>query len=268
MTMATARHTSAGRIALALLGATPSHSLTGAVLVAAGQLLGVSGNAMRVGLSRLVASGALRLERRGHYTLARERLARAAHVRTWRTGFARRVRWQGGFLGVLTADLPRRNAALVARRERALDLAGFRTLTHGLFVRPANLEGGRQVVGAHLERLGLDATAELIDLELDPDQLARVVPRWGLAADARRADDLTRRVRALVRALPTRPWKRGAADSFWLGDEALRFLSRDPLLPDRLADPAPRLRLAEAMSVLDERGHALWQSILEPLERP
>ncbi len=266
--MTSPRPTSAGRIALALLGAAPKGSLTAPALVSAGELLGQSANAMRVGLSRLVSSGALRLERRGHYSLADDRRARAAHVRTWRTGFARRVRWQGSFVGVLTADLPRRNAALVARRERALELAGLRVLGHGLFVRPDNLEGGATALGTHLARLGLDAEAEVLEVQLDSAQLARVLPRWAVAADARRADQLTARVKTLVRALPRRGWKKASADSFWLGDEVLRFLSRDPLLPEQLADLAPRRRLADAMSVLDERGHALWQSILEPLERP
>jgi phenylacetic acid degradation operon negative regulatory protein len=266
--MSAPRHTSAGRIALALLGATRGRALTAPVLVEAGRLLGVSSNAMRVGLSRLVAAGALRVEQRGRYALSAERLGAVAHVRTWRTGFAGRVAWKGGFLGVLTAELPRRNAALVARRERALDLAGFRAFRHGLFVRPDNLDGGRVVVGAHLARLGLDDGAEVIELSLDSAQFKLVEPRWQIAADARSAAALGERVRELVRALSTLPWKRAAAESFWLGDEVLRFLARDPLLPESVADPAPRRRLAEAMGVLDERGFALWQSILEPLERP
>jgi hypothetical protein len=54
--------------------------------------------------------------------------------------------------------------------------------------------------------------------------------------------------------------------SFWLGDEVLRFLARDPLLPESMADPEPRRALAEAMSTLDEQGFALWSSMLEELE--
>ncbi len=257
---------SAARVALSLLGASRGRSLAAPVLIAAAKVLGVTPNAMRVSLSRLVAAGELSLEGRGQYALAPGRLGAVAHVRTYRTGFAPRVPWRGGFLGVLTAALPRRNATQVLRRERALALAGFRPFRHGLLVRPDNLEGGAVLVGAHLARLGLDAGADLIEVRLDATQVKVVEGQWQVEADAAQARALTARVRECVKAMPTQPWRNAAVASFWLGDEVLRFLARDPLLPESLADPEPRRRLAEAMGALDERGYALWQTLLRDLE--
>jgi phenylacetic acid degradation operon negative regulatory protein len=257
---------SAARVALSLLGASRGRALSAPVLVGAATLLGVTPNAMRVSLSRLVATGEVKPAGRGRYTLAPGRLGAVAHVRTYRTGFAARVAWKGGFLGVLTAALPRRNATQVQRRERALLLAGFRLFRHSLYVRPDNLKGGAVLVGAHLARLGLDRGADLVEVWLDGTQRKVVEAQWQVDADARQASALTARVRACVKAMPTQPWRRAAAASFWLGDEALRFLARDPLLPESLADPEPRQRLAEAMSALDERGYALWKTILDDLE--
>jgi phenylacetic acid degradation operon negative regulatory protein len=258
---------SAQRIALALLGASRGRALSAPVLVGAADILGVSGNAMRVALSRLAAGGDVVVEERGSYALSPSRLGAVAHVRTFRTGFAARVAWHGGFLGVLTGELPRRNAALVARRERALDLAGFRYFAHGLWARPDNLEGGRVVVGAHLARLGLDPDAEVIALELDAGQVRRLEKSWNVAADASKARTLTDRVQRFMTSLEKKPLRKVAAESFWLGDEVLRFLARDPLLPEAMADPSPRRELADAMSALDERGYAAWQSLLKELER-
>lgn len=262
-----ARPTSANRIALALLGAARGRSLSAPMFVGAGEILGVSGNAMRVALSRLSTSGDLVTEERGRYALAPSRRGAVAHVRTYRTGFAARVSWSGGFIGVLTAELPRKNAALVNRRQRALELSGFREFRHGLWVRPDNLEGGRAAIAAHLARLGLDDAAEVIEVRFDASQLKQVEKAWAVSADATRANALTTRVQRLVASMAKRPIHTVAAQSFWLGDEVLRFLARDPLLPASIADPEPRRRLADAMSTLDERGYATWQSLLEELGR-
>lgn len=261
------RNASASRVALALLSASRGRALSAPVLVGAAEVLGVSGNAMRVALSRLAAQGAVVTRQRGRYTLSPERLPAVAHVRTFRTGFAERVAWRGGFLGVLTADLSRRSATLVARREQALELSGFRPFAHGLWVRPDNLAGGRAGVAAHLARLGLDDGAEVLEVRLDAAQAKRAERRFDVAGDAARAAALTERVRRFITTMDTRPVRAVAAQSFWLGDEVLRFLARDPLLPEGLADPAPRRALAEAMATLDERAFTIWQSMLEELER-
>ena len=235
------------------------------MLIGAAELLRLSPNAMRIALSRLTAKGDVVTTRRGAYALSPARVEAFEHVRRYRTGFAKRIAWRGGFLGVLTADLPRRDATLLRRRTRALDLVGFRALRHGLFVRPDNLAGGLPAIGQQLTRLGLDVEAELCGVTLDARQRARVEQRYQVKADARRAQGLTRKVEALLPLMRRRSPRQLAATSFWLGDEVLRFLARDPLLPDELADPGPRRKLSELMSALDKQGLAVWRSLLEEL---
>jgi len=252
-------------IVLALLGASRGRALPAKVLVGGAAILGVTGNATRLALSRLLSKGELVSTERGRYQLSTLRRSANAHVRAFKTGFAQRTTWKGGFLAVLTGDLPRTNATAIARRERALNLSGFRIFRHGVWVRPDNLAGGRVVVDAHLRRLGLDADADTVTLHLDPEQARLVERAWAIDDDAAKALELTRRVQAfLVKTHRTRQAE--AAESFWLGDEVLRFLARDPLLPDTMADPDPRRRLADAMAALDERGFATWSALLEELE--
>lgn len=260
---------SATRLALALLGAASGRPLSATALVGAAELLGSSGNAMRIALSRLVSSGDVELAGRGRYQLASAALAPVAHVRTFRTGFARRVAWKGGFLGVLTADLPRRHPTLVRRRERALDLVGLRLLRHGVFVRPDNLEGGMAVVAAHLARLGLDEEADVVGLTLDASRIRVVEKSYDVPRDTARAVALEARIHTLLgRMGGGKTRQRDARESFFLGDEVLRFLARDPLLPESLADPAPRRALAEAMTTLDARGHEVWNAMLDEFDDP
>lgn len=256
------------RVALALLGAARGEPLTIPMLIGAAEVLRLSPNAMRVALSRLTTRGEVTAKRRGAYALSSaQRLEAFAHVRRYRTGFAARVAWRGDFLGVLTADLPRRNATLVRRRTQALDLGGFRALTHGLYARPNNLAGGRDAMAAHLTRLGLDADAALVGLTLDERERATLERSYRVAIDQRKARALTGKVHTLLPVMRRRPPREVAATSFWLGDEVLRFLARDPLLPERLADPTPRAKLADAMSTLDEEGTRVWRTLLEALDR-
>lgn len=254
------------RIALALLGAAHGHPLTTPLFIAAGEVLSLSPNAMRVALSRLTARGDIVTRQRGIYALSPARRQAFAHVRRYRTGFATRVPWRGGYLGVLTADLPRRDATLLRRRLSALDLAGFRALRHGLFARPDNLAGGREAMQEHLSQLGLDRGAELVGLTLDTAQSAGLQRHYRVDADAGRARTLAKRVEALLALMRRRPPRQVAAPSFFLGDEVLRYLARDPLLPEQWASPAPRKQLAELMSRLDEHGLAVWRSLLKELE--
>ena len=260
------RSASAQQVALAFLGASRGRALSAATLVAGGEVLGVSGNAMRLSLSRLSARGEIVPETRGRYVLSPMRRSAIAHVCTFKTGFAARVPWKGGFLGVLLGDLSRSNTALVARRERALHLSGFRAFRHGLWLRPDNLAGGRVVVEGHLHRLGLDRAADVVEVRLDSGQLRDAERGWDVAGDEKKARELGARVQRFLRASRNATTKKAAVGSFWLGDEVLRFLARDPLLPESMADPEPRRALAEAMSTLDEQGFALWSSMLEELE--
>jgi phenylacetic acid degradation operon negative regulatory protein len=167
---------------------------------------------------------------------------------------------------VLTAGLSRGSSAAVARRERALDLSGFREFRHGLWLRPDNLAGGRVVVATHLRLLGLDEAADTLEVRLDGAQVAELEPGWNVAGDHARARALTERIHRFLARGQRQSRRARAAESYWLGDEVLRFLARDPLLPRSMADPEPRARLAEAMAALDEQGFALWSTILEELE--
>lgn len=260
------RPLTATRLALALLSASRETSLSANALVGAAELLGSSSNAMRVALSRLVASGDVELASRGRYALSSSALAPALHVRRFRTGFARRVAWRGDFVAVFTGDLPRRNPTSVRRRERALGLVGFRAFRHGVHVRPDNLEGGVDRVRSHLAELGLDEEADVVTCRFDAAQQRAIEDLYVVTADAARAADLDLRVRTLLARLELTPTHRDAKESFFVGDEVLRFLARDPLLPSELADPAPRLALTSSMATLDERGHAIWQAVLDEFE--
>ena len=254
--------TSAQWFVLSLLSASRGQALSANALVRAGEVLGVSGNAMRVALSRLSANGDVVVQGRGQYVLPERRKHAVAHVRRYRQGFLPRVKWKGVFVGVLTAELSRRNATLVSRRERALQLAGFRHFSHGLWLRPGNLEGGKHALASLIVELGFDEKADVIEVTLDDAQRRHFARGYDIAGDQKRCRALLTRVKHFLREFSKLPPREVARESFFLGDEVLRFLARDPLLPEQLSDPRPREALAAAMEALDERAFAVWQTIL------
>jgi phenylacetic acid degradation operon negative regulatory protein len=255
--------TSAQWFVLSLLSASRGQAMTANAFVRAGEVLGVSGNAMRVALSRLSANGEIVAQSRGEYVLPERRRQAVAHVRRYRQGFMSRVKWAGSFVGVLTADLSRRNATQVSRRERALELAGFRHFAHGLWLRPGNLEGGKAALASHVKELGFEEKADVIEVALDEAQRKQFARGYDIAGDEKRAKALLTRVKHFMREFSKLPPHEVAKESFFLGDEVLRFLARDPLLPDQLADTRPREELAAAMEALDERAFAVWHDLLK-----
>ncbi len=104
-------------------------------------------------------------------------------------------------------------------------------------------------------------------LTLDDHQSAGLRRHYRAEVDARRCRTLAKKVEVLLPLMRRRPPRQVAAPSFFLGDEVLRALARDPLLPEQWASPAPRKQLAELMGRLDAHGLAVWRSLLHDLER-
>ena len=119
---------------------------------------------------------------------------------------------------------------------------------------------------AHLARLGLDEGADVVGLTLDATQVRTIEKLYDVHDDTARAFALEAKVRALLARMGGKTKHRDAKESFFLGDEVLRFLARDPLLPESMADETPRRALADAMTTLDERGHEVWNAVLGELE--
>ena len=125
-----------------LLVAAVDWPLTARNAISAGALFGVSESSIRVTLNRLTTEGLIETRERGVYQLTPYARAMADDVRGWRHALKQLKSWKGHWVGVQTAHLGRSDRAALRRRERALDLSGFRELERGLHIRPDNLRGG------------------------------------------------------------------------------------------------------------------------------
>jgi phenylacetic acid degradation operon negative regulatory protein len=231
--------------------------------VALGALFGISDNALRVAVARLLAQGMLESDERGSYRLAARVGAVGQHVEDWRLGEKRVKRWNGGWLAIW---LPR-GAARSARRatERALELVGFREGLDGLRVRPDNLAATPRTTFEKLASLGLERGAQPF---LASDFDAALSSGWQSSLysaqellktqrEAREALELS------LRKLERMPLEKAAVESFLLGGSAIRILATDPLLPDEIAPSEQRARLTETMLAYDAVGRRIWRRLAQ-----
>lgn len=247
-----------------LLGAErpQSPALSVRELLAACELLGLSGNSLRVALARAVAAGLLVAPRRGWYALGPEARPLADAVHRWRHLADTLVDWDGDWLAVHVGASGR--SALRAR-ERAFGLLGLAEFERGLHLRPANLAGGAEHLRDRLGALvptGTD-TGTVFRLQgLSGADTARALGLWDGAALNAGYHDTTARLSAWLDQAAELPLARAAREAFDLGHAAIRQLVFDPLLPAPLVDVAARARFMATVRRYDDTGQALWQTFL------
>lgn len=231
--------------------------------VTACALFGVPDNTTRVMLARLTASGLLRAVGRGLYGLGPAARTLAEEVAGWRDAPGRLVPWQGDWIAVHTGGLGRSDRPALRQRERALRLLGLAPYGRGLFLRPDNLAGGVALVRERLRRLGLEPEAPVFvarGFEAPDDHAIRTL--WdGAALDAgyRAGAEHLDRWLAGAAALPP---EIAAREAFRLGDDAIRQVVYDPLLPEPLVDGRARDAFFDAVRRFDAAGHAIWHDYL------
>jgi len=230
--------------------------------IASCALFGIRENSVRVALARLVAEGLIEPASRGVYRLGPRAAALASDVANWRSAEDRVREWNGGWITVHVGALGRSNRVALRARDRALAMLGLRELDRGLHVRPDNLAGGVNEVRERLHKLGLDEEAAVfVATGFDAAREARARRLWD-------GDALTSGYRSTRLALeqwparaPTLDAETAAREAYLLGNDAIRLLVFDPMLPSPLVDVDERRALAASVREHDRIGHALWRRL-------
>jgi phenylacetic acid degradation operon negative regulatory protein len=258
---------SAPELILSLADSAREPRLEVARLVAAGRLLGIDAGAVRVAAARLVKKGILTQASRGVYRIggAGHRLHR--RVLDWHRVESQVRHWDGRWLAVYSAHLPRSQKSRTRARERALRLRGFAAFKPGLAVRPANLRLSATELRGELMDLGLDDEALLLGLDADdprrPLDARRLWDLSGLEASYRHNLSCLEKSRSRVPALDV---EAAARETLLVGRAVMRDIVTDPLLPETLVDTALRRRMILAMVDDDRLGKAAWRAFYASLE--
>lgn len=252
----------ARRFLLKLLFASDGQSLTAREMLAAGEVLGYSPNSLRVALVRLTSEGLIESSARGVYALGPEAAPLADDAGQWRRGEQRVRPWNGEWILVHTGGLARTDRTALRRRARALELLGMREYARGLYLRPDNLAGGVAEVRARLRQLGLETEASVIVArEFEPGELDRIHRLWDGRALARQYRRMREQLEAWLKRADELETTVAAREVFRAGDQAIRTLIFDPLLPEPLVDVAARAAFTDTVLRFDDAGHRIWRAL-------
>ncbi len=250
------------RFLLKLLFASEGQSLTIREILAGGEVLGFSSNSLRVALVRLTSDGLIASLARGVYGLGPEAAALAEDAGHWRSGEKRVRSWSGEWILVHTGALARTNRTALRRRARVLELIGLREYARGLYLRPDNLAGGVAAVRARLRQLGLETDASVIVArEFEPAELERVHKLWNGRALSRQYERLRQQLEHWLKRADDLELQVAAREVYRAGDQAIRTLIFDPLLPEPMVDVAARAAFTDTVLRFDDAGHRIWREL-------
>lgn len=253
----------ARRVILNLLGVTDDGTLAVDEAIGACTLFGISDNSARVTLARLSQAKLIEPSERGVYRLGPGWREIASDVAGWRTAEDRLVPWDGRWVAVATGGLPRSNRKVLRARHRALSMLGMRELDYGLFIRPDNRVGGVDAVRKRLVGLGLERQAAVFRADqFDSARQTRSMTLWAGDALVLTYREDAERLEAWSKDADALPLHIAARDSFILGDNAIRKIVFDPMLPTPLVDEEERHNFIAAMVRFDELGRRIWTRFL------
>lgn len=250
----------ARNLILDLLLASEGEALGARELIAGCALFGISDNTVRVALARLSAEGLIEAVERGSYRLSGRAHELADEVATWRTREQSVRQWHGQYLAVHCGALPRSDRRPLRRRERALQMLGFREFERGLYLRPDNLQDDVAAVRRRLHTLGLEPAASVfVAQDFERAQQARIRALWDGKALNATYRQLRTRLEAWMRRAPQLEVDVAAREAFVLGGQAIREVVFDPLLPDPFVDTQARHAFVETVRRFDRFGQTIWR---------
>jgi len=259
---------SAKHVIIELLSAGPitGENMPVRELVRAAQAFGIAENSVRVAIVRLRADGLVESTERGHYLLGPAARPVDERVKRWRDAESLMSPWDGSWIAVFTADLPRTDRPALRKRARALRLLGFRDLRDGLHIRPNNLSGPLDDLRSRLVRLGLEPGATVFhvsDLATQDEERARTL--WDVASLRAVYKDLVEQLDKMTDSFPTMPIEQTIRESFLVGREAIRMIVLDPLLPEPLIPTSERRALIDSMKRFDTSARVYWRKYMEDI---
>ncbi|WP_299771015.1 PaaX family transcriptional regulator C-terminal domain-containing protein [uncultured Pseudoteredinibacter sp.] len=228
------------------------------------QLFDITENSARVTLARLSSEGMVEAPERGLYQLGPRSRNLAADLASWRELESKLCDWDGSWIGVYQAMLGRSDRTALRRRERLLQLAGFSALEQGLAVRPNNLVGGVQALRKRLQSIGLEEEAIIFRIdELDGDSHKRAMSLWDRKDLEQHYRD-AQKIMAdwMARAEQLDP-ETAAKESFLIGDEYIRCIAYDPMLPEEMVDTQLRREYLQTLIAFDQMGKSIWQQLYQ-----
>ncbi|MNR32250.1 hypothetical protein D3C85_1498170 [compost metagenome] len=136
-------------------------------------------------------------------------------------------------------------------------------LENGAFIRPDNLTGGVNLIRERLQSLGLESnTPVFLARQLDDALDSRARALWGNGKLEEKYAHMQRILEHSTARCAAMPLNEAARETYLLGDEAVRQIVFDPLLPEPLVAESKRRYFRDVVKQYDEAGHRIWRDFL------
>ncbi len=255
------------RLILGYLSAAPADAGQVQLLLKVGEVMGISGNSIRVALARMKRKGLVECTARGVYALGPAAAPTDRRVKMWKKASDMTVPWSDNrdMWLVVPTGLVDRERGQLQRTIRALKLMGFRGSGRDLYIRPANLVMNEYQLAATLRSLGASEDV----WPIGPTKLVNAHPakafhEWDCHGLNKSYAEWLVELDATWRHLKEMGIYESAAKAFEVGDRAIRAIVADPLLPETMVDVVLRERFFEKMRYFDGLGHFLWRRVMLP----
>lgn len=253
----------ANELILDLLAAHEVHELPVSALCKAGSLFDISEQTIRVSLTRLVKQGKITLKERAVYAWNSSGHSLFSVVTNWINKEKDMIHWDGGWVGVLDADISKTDKATYSKHHRAMALYGFKNFKHALHVRPNNLGGGIEKVDRDLIKLGLSPKSLLIIIsKVDAQEELKLRSLWNTQYLETSYRLMLEELEQSLDDIQQVDIATAARLSLIQARKVINQLILDPLLPNTLFDPTTRQKLLKLMIRYHEMTRKIWSNFL------
>lgn len=243
---------------LDLLRTSKPSALPVCLLIDTGAIFGISENALRVNLNRLIKRDVISQDNRGYYQVSDTTSPLRLWVSSWREGELRIRPWQQQWLSLqLSGNLKVKATAQV---QRAAYRFGFRQFWGDCWIRPDNLQQSSLELVRLLTQLSGENNFMLMrvsefETELDPRAL------WSASTLEKNYQTQIALLNTSLASIESADLAKKFRDSFILGGHCIHTLAIDPLLPDEMINIQLRDELTQLMKSYDRVCRPFWQQL-------
>ncbi len=250
---------------LSLLEALPGQTTQVKFLIFAGKLFGFTENTIRVTITRLIREGYIENDSRGCYRISKDYSPLINSVRGWELGESRLVPWDGSWICCYIPKLPTRSKE---KTVKILNLFGFKEGLSKFWVRPQNLKLGFNEVKSIMIKLGINENAHFFSSQKFDKEVSEKWRQflWPIEQIAMAQDRQTEKLKQSGNQIMNLPLDQALIETYLVGNEAIRLLHTDPLLPEEMISKEHRLQLTRAMLKYNDIGKEVWEKKIRELD--
>jgi phenylacetic acid degradation operon negative regulatory protein len=251
------------KLIMSLFNAPDNDTLTIGQLINVGSLFEIEAPTIRMAVTRLIKDQLIDNPERGRYRAGEKAANLNSEIQSWRNASKKTAEWNGDWLITLTNHLGRTNKTQLRSMVRAFQLYGFVEIETGVWLRPANLVQGVDIISENFIDLGMDSRVILVNATKVADERHTAWrAMWPVADLEANYQDLIIAMEKSLGRLDKMSNHDAAKESFIIGESAIRLINLDPLLPKEIINTALFEKVVATMITYDDAGQAYWQDFL------